>query len=325
MSTMTRRQVCAMLAALAAAPFARAQAQARWPSGVTRIVVPFPPGGSVDPIARLLQPVLQERLGTNVIVENKTGASGSIGTAAVAGAEPDGRTWLFTFDNHVLNPFVLSKLPFDTEKDLEAVHLLGKAPYVMCTGAQKPYRTLADVVAASRDKPLTYGTPGAGSMGHLATVLLAKQAGAQLSHVPYKGGGPAMQDAIGGHIELFVGSMAVTMPQIQAGTIRPLVQLGRQRTPALAHVPTAIESGLSNFVAEAWWGFFAPAKTPAELVRRFSAEVKAATQTDAVGKRLRESLQVTLVNEGPDETRQFVRDQMRLWGPVALENHIKTE
>ena len=162
-------------------------------------------------------------------------------------------------------------------------------------------------------------------MGHLATVLLAKRAGAQLTHVPYKGGGPAMQDAIAGHIDLFVGSAAITTAQVQGGKVRAIVQLGRQRVPALADTPTAIEAGLAGFVAEAWWGFFAPAKTPAELVRRFSAEVKAIAQDEAVAKHLRESLQLTLVNEGPDETRVFVRDQMRLWGPVALDNHIKSE
>src|SRR5512138_1966566 len=155
MSALSRRDATALLSTLALMPLEPARAQ-NWPAGVSRIVVPFPPGGSVDPIARLLQPGLQERLGATVIVENKTGASGSVGTAAVAKADPDGRTWLFTFDNHVLNPFVLQRLPFDTEKDFEAVHLLGKAPYVMCTGAQKPYRTLADVVAASKERPLTY-------------------------------------------------------------------------------------------------------------------------------------------------------------------------
>jgi len=322
MRALSRRQAVALLASLPLA--ARAQAQG-WPSGITRIVVPFPPGGSVDPIARLLQPGLQERLGATMIVENKAGASGSLGTGAVAKAEPDGRTWLFTFDNHVLNPFVLPKLPFDTEKDLEAVHLLGRAPYVMCTSAKKTYRTLADVVAAAKERPITYGTPGPGSLGHLATVLLAKSAGVQFTHVPYKGGGPALQDAIAGHIDLFVGSAAIATPQIQGGAVRPIVQMGGQRTPALADTPTAIEAGIAGFVAEAWWGFFAPAKTPPELLRRFSTEVKAVTQDESIAKRLRESLQVTLVNEGPDETRAFVRDQMRLWGPVALDNQIKSE
>lgn len=319
---LTRRTLSAMLASFVVMPV-RAQS---WPSGVTRIVVPFPPGGSVDPIARLLQPGLQERLGSTVIVENRAGASGSIGTDAVAKSEPDGRTWLFTFDNHILNPFVLPKLPFDTVNDLEAVYLLGKAPYVMCTGAQKPYRTLADVFAAAKARPgqVNYGTPGPGSLGHLATVLLGKRAGAQLVHVPYKGGGPALNDAIAGHVELFVGSVAIATPQIQAGTVRPIVQMGKQRISALSNIPTVIESGFPDFAAEAWWGFFAPARTPQELVQRFAAEVRAVLQDEVVAKRLSQSLQVTLVNEGPDELRKFVLDQMKLWGPVAVENEIKS-
>ncbi len=321
--TIDRRQMAAWLALAALAPASRAQAPA-WPSGVTKIVVPFPPGGSVDAIARLLQPALQQRLATTVIVENKAGASGSIGTGAVAKADPDGRTWLFTFDNHALNPFVLPSLPFDTERDLEAVHLLGTAPYVMCTSTQKPYKTLADVIAAAKEREISYATPGPGSLGHLATVLLAKKAGARLAHIPYRGGGPALQDTIAGHVELFVGSAAITSPQIRAGTIRALVQLGQARTPALEQTPTAVESGFPDLVAEAWWGFFAPAKTPVELIRRFDAELRAILQDEAIAKRLRESLQVTLVNRGPDETRKFVLDQMRLWGPIAVENHIKS-
>ncbi len=321
----TRRTVSAMLASLAAVPSQRAHAQA-WPSGLTRIIVPFPPGGSVDPIARMLQPGLQERFGANVIVENRTGASGSIGTDAVAKSDPDGRTWLFTFDNHILNPFVLPKLPFDTEKDLEAVYLLGKAPYVMCTGADKPYRTLADVFAAAKARPdqVTYGTPGPGSLGHLATLLLGKKAGAPLAHIPYKGGGPALNDAIAGHVDLFVGSAAIAMPQIKGGKVRPIVQMGQKRVSALPDVPTAIESGFPDFAAEAWWGFFAPAKTPKDLIARFGTEVKAILQDPKITNQLTESLQMTLMNEGPDQLRKFVHDQMKLWGPVAIENNIKS-
>lgn len=319
---LTRR---AFVAGTALAPFA-AQAQS-WPSGVIRIVVPYPPGGSVDPIARLVQPGLQQRLGTTVIVENRTGASGSIGTDVVAKAAPDGRTWLLTFDNFVLNPFVLPKLPYDTERDLEPVYLLGTAPYVMCTRSQKPYRTLADVFAAAKEQPgrMTYGTPGPGSLGHLATLLLGKRAGVEFSHVPYRGGGPALNDTISGHIELFVGSVAIAMPQIEAGTVRPIVQMGRKRIAALPQTPTAIESGFPDFVADAWWGFFAPAGTPRPVISRFGEELRASLQDEKVFKQLTESLQVTFVHGGPEQLREFVRDQMRIWGPVAAENGIKAE
>jgi tripartite-type tricarboxylate transporter receptor subunit TctC len=320
MYALTRR---ALVAAGALAPLT-AFAQT-WPAGVTRIIVPYPPGGSVDPIARLIQPGLQKRLATTVIVENRTGASGSIGTDMVAKSPPDGRTWLFTFDNFVLNPFVLPALPFDTINDLDPVYLLGKAPYVMCTQAQKPYRSLADVLAAARARPgqINYGTPGPGSLGHLATLLLAKRGGAELVHVPYRGGGPALNDAVAGHLELFVGSVAVALPQIQSGALRPIAQMGQQRIDALPQTPTAIESGFAGFTADAWWGFFAAAKTPPALITRFVEELKIVLADDNVSKQITETLQVSLVHGGPEELRRFVAEQMKIWGPVATEHGIK--
>jgi tripartite-type tricarboxylate transporter receptor subunit TctC len=320
MYALTRR---AFMAASALAPLT-AFAQS-WPPGITRIIVPYPPGGSVDPIARLIQPGLQKRLATTVIVENRTGASGSIGTDMVAKSPPDGRTWLFTFDNFVLNPFVLPALPFDTVNDLDPVYLLGKAPYVMCTQAQKSYRSLADVLAAARARPgqINYGTPGPGSLGHLATLLLAKRGGADLVHVPYRGGGPALNDAVAGHIELFVGSVAVALPQIQSGALRPIVQMGQNRIDALPQTPTAIESGFAGFIADAWWGFFAAAKTPPALITRFVEELKIVLGDENVSKQITETLQVSLVHGGPEELRRFVAEEMKTWGPVATEHGIK--
>jgi tripartite-type tricarboxylate transporter receptor subunit TctC len=151
-----------------------------WPAGTIKLVVPYPPGGSTDVIARLVQPCLQQRLGTNLIIENRAGASGSVGTAAVAKSPPDGGTWLMVFDNHAANPFVLPDLPYDTERDLDPVLFIGTAPYVVSTQAQKPFKTLADVIAAAKAKPgaVSYASVGSGSVGHLAMALLSKQAGA---------------------------------------------------------------------------------------------------------------------------------------------------
>jgi len=229
--TLTRRSM--LLGAIAAPISAYAQA---WPT--IRLVVPYPPAGSTDVIARLVQPELQRRLGTTVIVENRPGASGSIGTAAVAKSPPDGSTWLFVFDNHAANPFVLNNLPFDTEKDLDPVLFIGTAPYVLATSASKPFKTLADVIAAARAKPdaVSYGSVGSGSVGHLAMALLSKQAGVRLVHVPYRGGGPAMNDAIAGHVDLLIGSTALAIPQIEAGTIRAVVQTGKARAQTLGAV-----------------------------------------------------------------------------------------
>src|SRR6185436_13459069 len=180
--------------------------------------------------------------------------------------------------NHAANPFVLPDLPYDTEKDLDPVLFIGTAPYVVSTQAQKPFKSLADVIAAAKAKPgaVSYASVGSGSVGHLAMAMLSKQAGVRLVHVPYRGGGPAMNDAVAGHVDLLVGSTALSIPQIQAGTIKAVVQTGKARTAALTSVPTVSESGFPDFEAYAWWGVFAPAGTPAAMVARFGAELTAA-------------------------------------------------
>ena len=298
-----------------------------WPAGTIKLVVPYPPGGSTDVIARLVQPCLQQRLGTNLIIENRAGASGSVGTAAVAKSPPDGGTWLMVFDNHAANPFVLPDLPYDTERDLDPVLFIGTAPYVVSTQAQKPFKTLADVIAAAKAKPgaVSYASVGSGSVGHLAMALLSKQAGVQLVHVPYRGGGPAMNDAVAGHVDLLVGSTALSIPQIQVGTIRGVVQTGKARTQTLGAVPTVAESGFPGFEAYAWWGVFAPAGTPKAIAGRFGAELTACVREERVAKQLTDTQQVSLVLGGPEELRKFVGEQMRVWGAVAREQGIKAD
>jgi tripartite-type tricarboxylate transporter receptor subunit TctC len=318
-----------MLGALAA-PLAaprRADAQGAWPAGTVRIVVPYPPAGSTDVIARLVQNDLQQRLGATVIIENRPGASGSVGTAAVAKSPPDGNSWLIVFDNHAANPFVLGNLPYDTEKDLDPVLFIGTAPYVVSTQMQKPFKTLGDVIAAAKAKPdtVSYASVGSGSIGHLAMALLSKQAGVRLVHVPYRGGGPAMNDAVAGHVDLLVGSTALSIPQIQAGTIRAVAQTGKTRTATLAQVPTVAESGFPGFEAYAWWGVFAPAGTPKAIVSRFGVELTACLREARVAKQLTETQQVSLTLSGPEDLRTFLGEQMRVWGAVAREHDIKAE
>jgi tripartite-type tricarboxylate transporter receptor subunit TctC len=307
-----------------ATPFT-AQAQ-NWPSGVIKIVVPFPPGGTTDPIARMVQPGLQQRLGATLIVENRPGASGSVGTGQVVKSPPDGNTWLFVFDTHAVNPFLFD-LPFDTAKDLDPVMLIGTAPNVLATHPSRPFKTFAEVVAAAKEKPdtITYASVGSGSGGHLTMTLLAKRAGCKLVHVPYKGGGPAMNDAIAGHVDLIIGSAALAMPQITAHNLRPLMQTGKTRVPSLPTVPTAIESGFANFESYAWWGVFAPAGTPKPIVERFAAALGESLREPTVSKMLTENLQVTLRMGSPEDEAKFLAEQMALWGPVVKENNIKSE
>jgi tripartite-type tricarboxylate transporter receptor subunit TctC len=262
-----------------------------------------------------------------VIIENKPGASGSIGTAMVAKSPPDGNTWLIVFDNHAANPFVLPSLSYDTEKDLDPVLLIGTAPYAISTAPTKPYKSLADVFAKAKAAPdsVSYASVGSGSIGHLAMTLLAKQANTKLVHVPYRGGGPAVTDAVGGHVDLLVGSTALSIPQVQAGKLRAVAQTGKTRATALADVPTVIESGVTGFEAYAWWGMFAPAGTPKPIVEKFGNELTACLREPNVSKQLTEAQQVTLVLGGPAEMGKFLSDQMKLWGPIVKENNIKAD
>jgi tripartite-type tricarboxylate transporter receptor subunit TctC len=325
MRMLTRRSLVlgALIGALIGVVAAPLAAHAQSP-GTMKIVVPYPPGGSTDVIARLVQPGLQQRLGATIVIENRPGASGSVATAAVAKSPPDGTTWLMVFDNHAANPFVLASLPFDTEKDLDPVLLIGRAPYVLSTEPRKPFKTLADVVAAAKAKPdvVSYASVGSGSVGHLAMALLSKQSGIRLVHVPYRGGGPAMNDAIAGHVDLLIGSTALSVPQIQAGALRPLVQTGKARTAALAEVPTVAES-FAGFEAYAWWGVFAPAGTPKATIARFGNELAAILREPRVEKQLVETQQVSLMLGGPDTLAAFLREQMQTWGPIAREYDIK--
>jgi tripartite-type tricarboxylate transporter receptor subunit TctC len=326
--TITRRTLVlgAMTAPLAAQAQTPASPQS-WPPANIRIVVAYPPGGSTDAIMRMVQTPLQERLGTSVIIENRAGASGSVGTGYVAKAAPDGNTWLAVFDNHAANPFVLPSLPYDTDKDLDPVLLIGTAPYLIATAKTKPYNSLADVIAAAKAKPgaISYASVGSGSVGHLAMALLSQRAGVKLVHVPYRGGGPAMTDALGGHVDLLVGSTALSMPQVSTGNLRAVAQTGKTRNQFLPNVPTVAESGFPDFEAYAWWGIFAPAGTPKAIVERFGNEMAAVLREERLAKQLTETQQVSLTLGGPEVERKFVANQMNVWGKVVKDNNIKAD
>ncbi len=322
MSMLTRRSLTFSVLAV---PFAQSALAQTAPSNITRIVVPFPPGGTVDPIARMVQPGLQQRLGTIIVIENKPGASGSIGAAQVAKSPPDGSNWLFVFDTHAVNPF-LQNLSFDTEKDLEPVLLIGTAPNLLATHQERPFKTFADVIAAAKAKPdnAAYGSVGSGSLGHLTMVLLSQLAGIKMVHVPYRGGGPLMNDALAGHVDLAIGSAALVTPQVTGGKLRGLAQTGATRSPGLPDVPTVIESGFAGFVSTAWWGCFTAGRTPRAIVDRFSNALADTLREPAIKSRI-EAMQITLQLGGPDVQRQLLADQMKLWGQVVKEHNIKAD
>jgi tripartite-type tricarboxylate transporter receptor subunit TctC len=313
-----------------AAPFIVRSAHAQsWPAAgsTIRIVVAYPPGGSTDAIMRLIQPALQDRLKATVIIENRAGASGSVGTGSVAKSPPDGNTWLAVFDNHAANPFVLGNLPYDSEKDLDPVLLIGTAPYLIATAKTKPFQPVADIINAAKDKTKTvsYGSVGSGSVGHLAMALLSDRAGVKLVHVPYRGGGPAMTDALGGHVDLLIGSTALSMPQVNTGNLRAVAQTGKDRNPFLSTVPTVAETGFPGFEAYAWWGIFAPAGTPKPMAERMGNEMAACLRDEKISKQLIETQQVSLTLGGPEVLRKFVAGQMEVWGKVVKDNNIKAD
>jgi tripartite-type tricarboxylate transporter receptor subunit TctC len=297
-----------------------------WPAKQPiKLIVVFPPGGSVDQVARILQPALQQQLGQTVIVDNKGGASGSIGTGAVAASPADGYTFAVVFDTHGVNPSLQPKMPFDTRKDLAAVALLGTSAMVLATHVDTPYKTFADVVAASKaGKNLTYGSIGNGSLGHLAVTLLAKSNGFDLAHVPYRGGGPLMSDAIAGHVPLSIGSVFVTKPHIDSKRLRPLVVTTDKRSPILPDVPTLAESGYAGFNAPAWWAVLAPAKTPPEIVARMNDEINKALKSPDVASKL--AAQGISVNIGtPAAAQAFIEKQIDTWAKVVKSNDIKAD
>lgn len=298
-----------------------------WPAKPVTFVVPFPPGGSVDPLARLIGAKLSDALGQQFVVDNKPGAAGSIGAAAVAKAAPDGYTFLFVFDTHAVNPALISNLPFDTRKDLAPVTLVGTAPMAIATAPDKPYKSFDDVIKASKAKPksVSYGTVGSGSLGHLTMTLVGQAAGIDIVHVPYRGGGPMVQDAMGGHTELAIGSVAVISPHVRSGKLRAIAVTGDKRTHVLPDVPALAESGFPGFSALAWWGIFAPAGVPQPIMDKFHAEVMKVLQLPDVRETLTEKLGMDIAASTPQELGAFLDKEMTRWGDVVRKNGIKMD
>jgi tripartite-type tricarboxylate transporter receptor subunit TctC len=321
MPSISRRLALSGLAALAAPRLAVAQGQS------IRIIVPFAPGGSTDAVARLLAPGLQQRLGAPVVVENRSGAAGSIGADAVAKARPDGTTWLLTFDSHATIPALLRTPPFDVMTDLEPVMLIGGSPYAVATKADKPYRSMADVIAAARARPdaVSYGSTGNGTIGHLTMILLGERAGVRMTHLPYRSGGLAVNDTVAGHIEMMIGSAALLLPHIAGGTLRPLLQCGPQRLPGLPDTQTSAEAGFPGLEAEAWWGVFGPRGTPPDQVARMNAALREALSEERARRTMLETQQARLALSTPEEFRNFFAAQVETWGRVVRANNIQPD
>jgi tripartite-type tricarboxylate transporter receptor subunit TctC len=311
-----------LLLALLAFPV---QAQ-EWPTKVVKFVSPYPPGGSVDPLARILAAKLTESLKQQFIVENRTGASGIIGTDYVAKSAPDGYTFVFIFDTHSVHQALNPNLPFDPVKDFAPVMIVGTAPMAITTGMMKPYKTFADVLAAAKAKPdtITLGNVGNGSLEHLTTIVLNQAAGVKFVPVPYKGGGPLSIDLMGGQVDLAMASTAAQAQHVRNGKMRALVLTGDKRSHTMPDVPTLKESGI-DLSAHAWWGILAPANTPRPIVDKFHAELVKAIKLPDVNKTLTETLGMDVVTLSPEATQKWIVEQMARWGKVVRDNNIRLE
>jgi tripartite-type tricarboxylate transporter receptor subunit TctC len=320
-----RAALAAAVALVALAPLA-AGAQA-WPTKPVKFVVPFPPGGSVDPLARMLGVRLADSLGQPFVIENKTGASGAIGTAFAAKSAPDGYTYVFVFDTHAVNPALIPNLPYDTVNDLAPVMLVGTAPMAIVTNVGKPYKNFSDVLQAAKAKPeaLSIGSVGNGSLGHLAMILVQQEGDIKVTHVPYKGGGPMMTDVMGGQIDLGIASVAALATNVKGGKLRALAVTGDKRSHVMPDVPTLAEQGFAGFSAFAWWGIFAPAGTPKPILDKFHAElVKVLNQPD-LRKQLTETLGMDLAASSPEALQKFLVSEINRWGNVVRSNNVRAD
>ena len=309
------------------AVLSQANAQtAPWPTKPITLVVTYPPGGGADAMARLIAPKLSEALGQNVIVDNRPGAGGQIGASFVAKASPDGHTLMLDASSFAVNPALYPKLSYDPAKAFRAIGLVAQFPNVVLVNAQYPAKSIAELItlARTRKDAVSYASSGNGSAQHLAGALFESATKTDMVHVAYKGGGPALNDVIGGQVPLFFGNIASTLQHVQSGKLRALAVTSAKRSSILPDVPTLAESGVSGSVIYEWNALFAPAGTPEPLVQKLSAALQKAIDAPDVKARIAqlggESQRTT-----PDTAQQYVRDQMALWARVIKERNITTE
>jgi tripartite-type tricarboxylate transporter receptor subunit TctC len=302
-------------------------AQAQWPAKAITYVVPFAVGGNTDTLARIIGQKLSVDVGQPVVIENKPGAGGNIGSDFVAKAKPDGYTILGgTISSHAINPSVYPNMPYDAVKSFEPVILIGSSPLVLCAGADTPYKTLRDVITAAKAKPgtIAFASPGSGTSPHLAGELLKTTAQIDLTHVPYKGSGPALTDVIGGQVPLMFDTMLVVGAQVKAGKLRPIAVASAKRLDSLPNVPTVAEAGLPGFEVVSWQAVFAPAGTPKPIVQRLNAEIAKVINMPDVKTKL-DDLGVEPAAGPPEQLATFQKSEIAKWSKVAKAANVKVE
>jgi tripartite-type tricarboxylate transporter receptor subunit TctC len=314
------------LATLLLVAFSADLALADYPERIIRIVVPFAPGGGTDVVARTLAQEMARNLGANIVIENKPGAGTIIGTQAVAASQPDGYTLLMgTFANAV-NPSLKAKLPYDPHQDFASVALIARSFNIVVVNPKSPIASIADLIAAAKAEPqkLSYGTYGTGTSAHLAGELFKTLAKVNLTTVPYKGAAPAITDLIGGQIQVMFTTVASAASLIAAGQLRALAVTSAQRSPAFPDLPTVAEAGVPDYSAESWYGLFAPAKTPADIIDRLNRSAAAAVQSEAF-KKLAVNEGLVMIARPPDELDRYFQAEEERWRKVIQDAGIKAE
>lgn len=283
-----------------------------------RIVVPFSPGGGTDTIARTLGAAMSQDLGQTVIVENKPGAGTVIGSDAVAKSAPDGTTILIATFAHAVNPSLRSKMPFDTDKAFDPVVLIGRSPNILVVPANSPYKNIKELVAAAKATPgkLTFASQGVGTSAHLAGELFNTLAKVEMTHVPYKGAGPALNDLLGGQVNMMFATATAAAPLIESGKVRALGVTTPERSPVRPEVPSIAEAGVPGYAAESWYGFFVPAGTPADIVKKLNTATAKAAKSEAFRKRV-EGEGLVISAGTPKELADYVNAEQKRWAAVV--------
>ena len=302
-----------------------AQAQ-NWPNRPIRMVVPYTPGGYTDLMARLVGEKIADSLGQTIVIENKPGANAVIGTDVVAKAAPDGYTFGTVIAAHAVNPTLKPNLPYDTEKDFTYVSLMSVAPLILIAKPSLPAKDMKELIALAKAKPgqLNFASSGIGSAAHLTMEMLKSREGIDLQHVPYKGTAGALQDTVGGQINVMFDIIGPLMEQVRAGNARALGVAAKERVPAAGDVPTMTEQGVKDFVSGTWAGIIAPAGMPKEIVERMSAEAKKALADPDLKEKLDEQ-GIVAMGTTPDEYRAFVGEEIARWSKVITDADIKIE
>jgi tripartite-type tricarboxylate transporter receptor subunit TctC len=317
------RKTLVLVAGLLVALAAGAQ---DWPAKPVRFIVPYPPGGGTDVVARIVQPPLAEALGQPVVIENRGGAGGAVGTEAAAKAAPDGYTFLFTLSSHTINP-LLYKLNFDIERDFAPVTLVVSVPQLIAAYPGAPIESMQDLVTYARQHPgkLAFASVGNGTPSHIAGELLMLKTHIEILHVPYKGGGPAVADTLGGQVPLLIATMPAAISHVRAGKLRALAVTTKKRSPGAPEIPTVAEAlKIPDYEVDSWYAMFAPAKTPPAIVDRMQKEVARAIRLPDVRQKLLEQ-GGDVVGSTPEELDKVVKGELRKWAEVIRDAKISVE